>query len=167
VSDIKLGQQPTGDTRDAIHIAIVSVIAGTQLKPGAHVGLLPDGTAAMALSPIGIVDPFLTSAVLKGERFWLLLYQNTVTGMRHHWSHPSFKEEEVKTESFSKRWLSGYAITLDKSYDELISEIEAGAIYVGSDEDKACTPVPDEVLSHYQSATGKPAPDTVYFSCSC
>lgn len=79
--------------RDAIHIAVAPVTATVRLQPGDHVGLIEEGNKELAgpcEQTIGIVDPFLQTAVEPGERFWLFLYPNTVTGMRHVWSHPAF-----------------------------------------------------------------------------
>ena len=81
--------------RDAIHMAIAPVIASEDLFPGQHIGLLPNGQAAprcAIIQAIGIVDPFLPQRVMRGERFYLWLYPQTVTGMRHHWEHPAFPE---------------------------------------------------------------------------
>jgi hypothetical protein len=39
---------------------------------------------------IGIVDPFLDQPVRPGEEFWVFVYPNTITGMRHYWQHPAF-----------------------------------------------------------------------------
>ncbi len=92
-----LGETPTEDARrDAVHVAVAPVIAARTLQPGWHVGLDENG---QAYSPtcdrrteetVGIVDPFLDHWVDKGERFWLWLYPNTVTSLRHCWTHPSF-----------------------------------------------------------------------------
>ena len=80
--------------RDAIHVAVAPVTAATTLTPGQHVGLVSEATPDL-VGPtddnIGIVDPFLTADVEPGQRFWLFLHPNTVTGMRHIWSHPSFR----------------------------------------------------------------------------
>lgn len=95
MSDVTLGKliDETAQ-RDAIHIAIAPVIASQSLMPGEHCGLIAgsDNTAggAACTRPIGIVDPFLTQRIEAGERFYLFLYPQTVTGMRHHWSHPAF-----------------------------------------------------------------------------
>ncbi|MFO0822607.1 MAG: hypothetical protein U0792_05710 [Gemmataceae bacterium] len=40
--------------------------------------------------PVGIVDPFLREAVRPGQRFWLFMYPNTVTTLRHEWTHPAY-----------------------------------------------------------------------------
>lgn len=91
-----LGQTPTPDARrDAVHIAVAPVVAGHDLYPSFHVGLDKDGIAWEAdisdVTPIGVVDPFRKTVVLKGETFWLFLYPDTITNLRHVWSHPAFK----------------------------------------------------------------------------
>lgn len=92
----KLGQllPPHEYRRDAIHIAIAPVTAGHDMKPGTRVGLHPGDSTTQVVwdnaSPIGVVDPFLTETVKTGERFWLFLFPNTITGLRHVWSHPAF-----------------------------------------------------------------------------
>src|SRR5688572_9996159 len=96
--NIKLVQIPPAVAkRDAIHVAIIPIVAGELIAMGEHVGIGKDGKAYSGdnteIETIGIVDPFLLKYVKKGETFWLLLYQNTITGMRHHWKHPAFEEE--------------------------------------------------------------------------
>ncbi|OWK42144.1 hypothetical protein FRUB_04222 [Fimbriiglobus ruber] len=81
--------------RDAVHIAVAPVTAAHALEPGQHVGFTPLGQTEMvgAVDPgqgIGIVDPFLTADVHAGGRFWMFLYPNTVTSLRHYWTHPSY-----------------------------------------------------------------------------
>lgn len=78
--------------RDAIHIAVAPVTAAERLAPGQHVGLVAGDTEYVgpAEKCIGIVDPFLPEPVDKGQRFWLFLYPNTVTSLRHFWTHPAF-----------------------------------------------------------------------------
>ncbi|MFK8111080.1 MAG: hypothetical protein AB8B91_02705 [Rubripirellula sp.] len=80
--------------RDAVHVAVIPVTAAVNLDPGEPVGLV-DHDSREWVGPsdenIGIVDPFLTHQVKSGQRFWLFLYPNTVTSMRHAWSHPAFR----------------------------------------------------------------------------
>lgn len=80
--------------RDAVHIAIAPATADTPLSPGQHVGFVQQGNLER-MGPcednIGIVDPFLKAEVEPGQRFWVFLYPDTITGLRHIWSHPAFK----------------------------------------------------------------------------
>jgi hypothetical protein len=86
-----LGALPGDDARrDAVHIAVAPVVAAARLLPGQHVGFLEDGRAGASEKPIGVVDPYLSEAVLPGQRFWLFLYPGTVTSLRHVWTHPAF-----------------------------------------------------------------------------
>jgi hypothetical protein len=87
-----LGQLCADDARrDAIHIAVAPVVANETLNAGDHVGLTERGFGTLSEPWVGIVDPFLAAPVERGQRFWLFLYPNTITGLRHVWSHPAFK----------------------------------------------------------------------------
>lgn len=80
--------------RDAIHIAIAPVTAAERLSPGQHVGLVRDGIEFVGTvaeeDQLGIVDPFLTEPIEEGQRFWMFLYQESITSLRHYWAHPQF-----------------------------------------------------------------------------
>lgn len=78
--------------RDAIHVPIAPVTAGCQLDPGWHIKI-ENGVAidANAEDSVGVVDPFLKDVVVKGQRFYIFMHPNTVTGIRHFWTHPKFK----------------------------------------------------------------------------
>jgi hypothetical protein len=79
--------------RDAVHVAVAPVTAAGRLAPGQHVGFVRAGDTEMVgagENPVGIVDPFLRQDVQPGQRFWLFLYPNTVTSLRHVWTHPAF-----------------------------------------------------------------------------
>lgn len=105
-----LGKLITGDAqRDAIHIAIAPVIAGERLYPGQPV-FVRDGRATSrgidrSGYAIGIVDPFLIGPVYPDQRFWLFVQPGITTPIRHHWTHPAFRDEMIVNE-----------ITEDKRY---------------------------------------------------
>lgn len=85
--------------RDAIHIAIAPMTAGERLAPGQHVGIIEHGVVGISESLVGIIDPFLTRPVEPGERCYLCMYPETVTAVRHVWSHPAFKAQNERTVS--------------------------------------------------------------------
>jgi hypothetical protein len=79
--------------RDAVHVAVAPVTAAGRLAPGQHVGFVRPGDTELVgagETPIGVVDPFLRADVQPGQRFWLFMYPNTVTSLRHVWTHPAF-----------------------------------------------------------------------------
>jgi len=113
--------------RDAIHVAIAPVIAGEDLLPGQHVGFLEgrplDEVYLTHEAPkIGIVDPFLTVKVFRGQRFWVCLYPGRTTSLRHVWTHPAFDPEEggPNDREFAEAWLRDFAQRADTSYTRLI-----------------------------------------------
>jgi len=112
--------------RDAIHVAIAPVTAGEKLYPGQHIDVGGEGKRAYKSGePIGIVDPFLKEPVYDGEQFYILLYPNTITSLRHHWVHPSFgAESESKVESESNaghvQWLKDFSEEIGIDYDTLL-----------------------------------------------
>ncbi len=92
----KLGQlAPESAGRDAIHVAVVPIVAGGKLLPGDAVRIEPDGRGVWAGDAndrgVGVADPFFHGTIWKGDRFWLVLYPGTITGLRHVWSHPAFE----------------------------------------------------------------------------
>lgn len=140
--DLKLGELITGAAnRDAIHVAVCPIEAAEHLLPAMHVGLTEDGRASHRIAPhVGIVDPYLTDAVKTSQRFYLFLYPNTVTSLRHEWTHPAFPAAApaptpappatISAEahaSASVKWLLEFAAELGLSYDALL---EAADKYV-------------------------------------
>lgn len=69
--------------------------AGERLQPGDHVEIV-DGKAFGWDSgeALGIVDPFLTFPVKKGQKFWLVIYPRVITSLRHVWAHLAFPDEQ-------------------------------------------------------------------------
>jgi hypothetical protein len=91
--------------RDAVHFAIVQVVANETLRPGQHVGIIahPEGSPPYADSQasqangglIGVVDPFLRRPVGRGQMCWLFLYPGSITSLRHEWTHPNLDKEHA------------------------------------------------------------------------
>jgi len=128
MSEAKLGQLiDEAAERDAIHIAIVPLIAGDYLRPAEKIKL-KYGSTEIALSAeydekraIGIVDPFLPGyEVEKGKRFYGCLFPGTVTGMRHHWQHPLFDNRPKVELNEHEVWLKNFCDQWNFDYDQLI-----------------------------------------------
>lgn len=81
--------------RDAIHIAIAPVKATCKLHPGQGIGFVNNTTTDVGLVPypLGIVDPFIQSPIYPGDVFYMFLYPNTITSLRHEWTHPAFADK--------------------------------------------------------------------------
>lgn len=96
---LKLGQIITDPDvkRDAVHVAVLPVVAGKNLYRGQQVGFR-SGEPGIAIddNPIGIVDPFLPDDVKKGQRFWIFLFPGSITSLRHDWTHPDIPDEVVE-----------------------------------------------------------------------
>lgn len=167
--------------RDAIHVAVVPVTAAERLRPGDHV----DAAGGTEGKPVGIVDPFLTAPVRKGERFWLFLYPGTIRSLRHHWQHDAFPEAGAgpppvaanpspPDRAASVAWLTEFAKDFRMSYDDLLTaareEGQTGGYYTLDfttpgkvyDED-----VMREFWLHFQIATGEQPGEGNFFTCSC
>lgn len=169
--------------RDAIHCAIIPVIAAHKMSSGAHVGLNNKGEASYAHEGpyLGVVDPFLDNAVAKGQKFYLFLYPNTITSLKHVWRHPAFDEEkipapkELTQKEISEAWIRDYAETDcdGLSYDDLMDAAETYYKY----NDYLCQGgrfegmgVSDEFWNHYEKVTGETVPEPkrgCVFTCSC
>lgn len=175
MNDVKLGNVLAGaEQRDAVHIAIAPVEATCRLNPGQRVEVI-EGKAVPndARGSTGIVDPFLRRAVEAGEKFWVCLYQGTVTGMQHHWSHPSFTGDcPVVVDANrmeSEQWIRRYAATLGADYHELMEAASCNVdkpfeyfqLPYGVQED-----TDDEFWVHFAALTGRKGEGN-FFSCSC
>lgn len=139
MSNTRLGVRLTLDDveRDAVHVALVRVYSNMSVYPGQHVGLVEGSQECVSPSVdkhIGIVDPFLSGAIEPVTWFYMCLYPNTVTGMRHHWEHPSFTNVVVTMNvtgshvAESVRWLTDFAKRARTDYRTLI---DAAASRVG------------------------------------
>ena len=184
----KLGTLITADDvqRDAIHIAVAPVIATEPMSPGEHIMLLEKDNyervclASNAKLGIGIVDPFLRQTVALGQRFYMFLYPNTITGLNHVWTHPAFKEVEFNQilnrmdgVDESREWMRKFAGEYHTDYKEILDaakdwldygdyKIEGGR-FEGAHAGK-------EFWRHYARITRTEVPEDKqesFFSCSC
>lgn len=164
--------------RDAIHLAVEPVVAGQRLSPGQDVGFLADGTVGDCDEPLGIVDPFLSSVVRKGQRFWLVVYPRKITSLRHVWSHPGFRDETVKpgdlaeknrSEVWMRQFANQYGVTLGRIMEYAERYVDHGDYWWGGQELEGES-VPGEFWDHYEVISGKPVKSSdrgSFFSCSC
>lgn len=114
--------------RDAIHVAILPVVAGDDhMWPGSKIRLVygsnevVKGNAEYGNAD-GIVDPYLETAPRKGERFYMWMMPNTITGLRHDWTHPKVDASFPTVTNEHEEWLRQFADDWNFSYDELIAQ---------------------------------------------
>lgn len=179
MSDVLLGSTPDSKAeRDAVHVAIIPMEASEKLRPGQRVGIVGEKLAGPLGKVVGVVDPFLRASVLKGERFWLFLLPNTVTGMRHHWAHPMFPDVPVVEEgdkAAAEKWLREQCETLGCRFDDLVSddsELVTGGWLITDMNETARDhwyDIKDEFWKQRAIYTGKDIAedDRGCFSCSC
>lgn len=178
--------------RDAVHIAVEPVEAGEILRPSDPVCLI-DGRAYLDLktrTPVGIVDPFLSTHVHAGQWFWLMLSPRTITSLRHVWIHPDFPEEDAKSILHSSKmdkkeaetWLREFCDGAScPSYETLIRLLsgerncddldDLGVTFddeyltvLGQD---AHGFIPPKFWDCVEVITGRTFPRAEWFSCSC
>lgn len=164
--------------RDAIHFALFSATCPTYtLIAGQKVDLVPgkqDEVAPAAANGIGIVDPFLTDLINPGERFYVMLYMNTITDLKHVWKHPAFKEPEKKFPmTKSEIWIREFAQSHGLEYDELMvaaADFLDNGEYLCKGGDLEGQYVPEEFWDHFTMVLGRRVPKEQrqnFFTCSC
>lgn len=181
-TQFSLGQLIGEDARrDAIHIAVAPVVADVQLWPGQPIGPVNGDTSraqpVLGPTPLGIVDPFLTAPVYPGQRCWMFLLPNTITGLRHEWTHPGFEPATISQadhEVKSRAWLEAKADHLDLTYRALMAAAEQAllgdiTVQQGSETWRDGFGDPKEFWHHYQIVTGRSVADSeqTVFCCTC
>lgn len=166
--------------RDAIHIAVAPVVATERLSPGQRIGLVGHDNVQVRAnnSGQGIVDPFLQGAVFPGDRFYMWLTPNTITSLRHQWTHPNFDSDVISHASHvekSEAWISEHAALLGLTPDVLM---EDAYNYIVTEDHKVQQDSerwrdnfnPTEFWHHYEIVTGKPVDEKFkqsFYCCSC
>lgn len=177
--NLNLGQLINGkQEKDAVHIAVVPVVAGEDLSPGQHVGILSNDEEII-VGPInnknsGIIDPFLKQKILKNQKCWMFMYPGSITSLRHDWQHPALCKTEIEK---SELWLKEFAKELGYDYNWVceiaLSSLCKGYSTVGDDDAQDIfNEKKEEFLRHAAIAFGKKPlteeeVDNVYFSCAC
>lgn len=166
--------------RDAIHVAIVSVIADERLVPGSHVGFTRkdsiEHVGVRTLAELGVVDPYLTKIVEREQRFYLFLYPQTITSLRHNWTHPAFVALGPTAKDASELWLKSFAARVGVSYETLMEVAHEnvtgsgrGYYVLNYDTPECVYQESEEMWKHYEVVTGEKPSDTTetLFSCAC
>lgn len=170
--DLGLGKLiETTQLRDAIHIAVAPVESMDEnLAPGDHVGFLFTHNtrlvSAKSAKRIGIVDPFLRAPVKKHQRFWLFLYPETVTGMRHEWRHPEFTSE---AKDALEQFADEIGITCDALIEGATAFLDHGDMMVGGSNFEGIS-LPDRFWEHFETLTGRRVSEDDrehFFRCAC
>lgn len=168
--------------RDAVHIAVAPVVAGENLIPGTRIGFsgYPD-TVGVVDNIIGIVDPFLQHSVKKGDTFYMFLLPNTITSLRHEWTHPAFEEIEDLEKTFKRlkgavaeeQWISDFAENIGSNYHEMMESakefLENGDYLVRGGTFEGVY-IPDEFWDKYEiikNATISSSDRGSFLGCSC
>lgn len=97
MSDVRLGERPEGDQRDAVHVAIVAgQLFDKSVQPSErvhwHRGRVYKLDAFHGKSN-GIVDPFLEGEIRPYDWVWILANPNPHTKLSHQWHNEDFPEE--------------------------------------------------------------------------
>lgn len=173
-----------GEKRDAIHLAVLPVMAGARLKPGQAIAVT-DGVAVPEPGGILIVDPFLREPAMPGERFWAVVRPRLITSLRHVWTHPDFPSDEVtapqaSASDFDLEKAKARAVIESiaeqcnvDSADELIWGAESylkhgDYMCEGGRWEGVC--LPDEFWPAFETLTGRKVKEDdrgSFFSCSC
>lgn len=185
---VKIGKLCEPDAeRDAIHVAIAPVVAGDTFNPGTHIGFLDEVSTVegeKAVGPcktnIGIADPFLKQTIIKGQRFYVFLYPNTVTSIRHHWTHYAFSSKDTEESvAWMKSYISNYCRYdvqkngIDAAYLEFMKGASEGHLHFWGSEITGRYELPqaEEFARHLSILLGEEIDlydeNAFTYSCSC
>lgn len=176
---------PSEQGRDAIHLAVISVEASHDLRPGERIEIRAGEAYSADTQCHGIVDPFLRKTVLAGEFFWCVINPRTINSLRHVWTHPELPDEsplhsssrDGDAEQTARRAIHAIAVDLGVSDEALMKgaahwlEGDGGYdnyMHFGYDLNYGWDM--EAFWSAYALLTGKDVPEGMrgsFFSCSC
>lgn len=175
----------TPQSRDAIHIAVVPVVASESMQPGQRAAITHDGKAAPTTdfsTYVGVIDPFLRGAVPTGATCWLYLEPGSITSLRHEWTHPAFEATAVAQvasgKSASEAWMRAWAVEHmgDDYYgdSDRLSAEQAYANAMGAGRSMSVGPyegardhIDNEWWAHWEAITGERGQRDEHFRCAC
>lgn len=182
-----VGKVIAGDAhRDAIHVAIAPAVAKVLLWPGQGV----DKNGGCDGDEVGIVDPFLKTSVKPGQKFYIFIAPNTVTSLRHEWTHPMFDPTTPSEMAEAMAWVKAYAeehcpywsnpdpdfvrrgiMRADvDAYTEFMRRVREGDIFFYGNDLHGISelPEPDLLFKHLSTILGRPvSAEGFTYSCSC
>lgn len=176
---------PHDRARDAVHIAVIPVVAGEALQPGDRVVIVPPGRGVKRRVEhrhewVGLVDPYLGAYVREGQRFWCFMRPGTVTAMHHNWHHDAFPlsvASDEGTKLMSEGWLRNFAERYQVGYMNLVEQATAGdskypGITVGTDDVHEMSDGEKSLFWHHLAVvTGRmysaEYQGNMYWSCAC
>jgi hypothetical protein len=116
-----LGKAPDeAGVKDAIHNAIVSVVAGEALHGGGRIKLNDERLAVNARGKegFGIADPFRTT-IARGDKLWVMLDPDSIDYVAHTWDNGI--DYSAPTKAVEKnRCIGLYAKEMGVSYEQLM-----------------------------------------------
>lgn len=168
----KVHEGPLG--RDAVHVAVVQVVAPTTLYPGK----LVNAEGGLRAPFVGIVDPFLRAPVLKRQRCWIMLFPGSITSLRHKWTHPAFEfyEKTISDSALAEahEYMRRIVYEGEVSLQELLSPELPGTddlCFQSSSVSEELNSSGAEFWRHYETLTGRSvSPEkrqNTWFRCSC
>lgn len=164
--------------RDAIHCAVISMIAGEDLTGGERVGFIKgshrnDLAVTEGLCPdnvLGIVDPFLgdTFIVKEGQKFWMFLFPGSISGLQHRWQHPAFGEDTTPPDrQKAGDYLRKMSDSAGIGFLRFLEMIEQGGGLVDQSSPLCYSTLSSYDREQYEIYMGRPAPSEVDFHCAC
>lgn len=177
-----IGKSLKGDElRDAIHIAIMPVILDNWCVPGNSVKFCYGSKERVKTcepeDAVGVIDPFVSYRDCEaGSRVWMFLRPNTITGLRHEWTHPEVDAPIAPVANESETWLHLFADKWNFDYEDMISIGICGGHWITAHGVDLHGPHElgadlDQFWKHLSILTGKTFTDvhkeSVGWSCSC